>query len=722
MEGRPNSNRRPRADSTARFFAQWHRYKKLLRTCWWVPLLAMVLMMGVQWLLLQRAGRLYVSTGQMIVNVKLSIPSQNTYSEEFENFFGTQVTLMQSDSVFNRVSQRLLSAYPESLTERVDIQVGLAPKTSIFNLQAVGADPRYTQAYLQATMEEYINLKKDILANASSAAKSGIQGQLGQLALDLKKSKKDFLDFQSSNSVVFLQENGGNSAAAYLATLTKQLAEDQSELQLLKTLTLDENLERQQGVIVPAGSAAGASSSESDAAALSASIPASSTVINVASNKSSPAALDGIESGYLRTKQEILLLKAQRDDLARVLKPMHPDLIAINDEIASEERLLAIFQGQSQEQLKTQQHTLEVQVSELENQIEDWKLKALEASRKLADFDVLKENYLRLQAMYDQLQSSLQTLNVDSGTGQDSVTILEPATEALPVSSRTAKHLIMAALIGLFAGFGILVLRNRLDDRPASFFELEAQFDQPVLAQFPLLKPGDNKSGIPVLQLEDERHMLVEAYQNLRSALIYMNTPANHPRSIVITSASPDDGKSMVSTNLAITLAQSGARVLLVDADLRRGNLHEHFKVAAEPGLAEVLGQQCSWSEAVISTHVPNLSLLPCGACPRRPGSLFAMRTAKFLAEIAGHYDYYIFDTAPVMAADDVSCLAPHVDGLIMVIRAGYTSSRIARAALDLLHLRKVNVIGLVFNAVQTSGGQYYYYGDKEYYPREKVS
>ena len=108
---------------------------------------------------------------------------------------------------------------------------------------------------------------------------------------------------------------------------------------------------------------------------------------------------------------------------------------------------------------------------------------------------------------------------------------------------------------------------------------------------------------------------------------------------------------------------------------------------------------------------------MPCGTTPRHSHNLFA-NAGKFLAEIAGHYDYYIFDTAPVMVADDVLSLAPHVDGLIMVIRAGYTSGRITRAALDLLQLRRVNVIGLVFNAVHPKTSGFYYYRFKEYYPQ----
>jgi capsular exopolysaccharide synthesis family protein len=216
--------------------------------------------------------------------------------------------------------------------------------------------------------------------------------------------------------------------------------------------------------------------------------------------------------------------------------------------------------------------------------------------------------------------------------------------------------------------------------------------------------------------------MLVEAFRNLRSAFVYKDSLQNHPKSIVVTSAIPNDGKSMTAANLAITFAQTGARVLLVDGDLRRGVMHKLFSVAASPGLAEVLAKQCSFSQAVVPTLIPNLYLLPCGKPPRHPGGLFVTRAEEFLKEIAGQYDYYLFDTAPIMAADDVSNLAPHVDGLMMVIRAGFTPGRVAKAALDLLNLRKVKVTGLVFNAVRANAGEYYYYRYKEYYPENQAT
>jgi len=158
-----------------------------------------------------------------------------------------------------------------------------------------------------------------------------------------------------------------------------------------------------------------------------------------------------------------------------------------------------------------------------------------------------------------------------------------------------------------------------------------------------------------------------------------------------------------------------------VDADLRKGVLHRRFDLEAIPGLNEVLQHKTSWNEAVRPTSIPNLSLLPQGDFAENPGEMFLSTvTVELIKQLAAQFDYVIFDSAPVMAADDVASLSPHVEGVIFVIRANYTSGRVARAALDLLYQREVNVLGLVFNGVQTNGSEYYYYRYKEYYADRK--
>ena len=199
-----------------------------------------------------------------------------------------------------------------------------------------------------------------------------------------------------------------------------------------------------------------------------------------------------------------------------------------------------------------------------------------------------------------------------------------------------------------------------------------------------------------------------------------MDEKGKRPKILLLTSSVPNEGKSMTSSNLAITLASSGARVLLVDGDLRKGVQHNRFGLKPEPGFSEVLSQGAKWEEIVQPTVYPSLFVLARGAVTQRSSEYFISSiTEEFLREAAAKYDFVLLDTAPVMAADDVTSLAPHphVDGVVFVIRAEHTSARVARASLELLYNRQVKVLGLVFNAVRpTSVDYYYYYKYKDYY------
>jgi capsular exopolysaccharide synthesis family protein len=241
-----------------------------------------------------------------------------------------------------------------------------------------------------------------------------------------------------------------------------------------------------------------------------------------------------------------------------------------------------------------------------------------------------------------------------------------------------------------------------------------------MLGQIPREKKDSRGRGgnLPFVQPDDQRHPFVESYRNLRSSLLYMAAMGKGPHTLLVTSAVPNDGKSVTAANLAITLAMGGARVLLVDADLRKGTLHTRFNLQADTGLSDALSQNTDWRPGVKDTNVPNLRLLPRGATTQRSSELFIGPVMeKFLQETNKEYDYVLIDTAPVMAADDVTSLAPRVGGVIFVIRAEYTSARVARAALDMLYQRKARVLGLVFNSVRaTASDYYYYYRYKDYY------
>src|ERR1035437_3280833 len=703
-----------RSTSKAHFHARVSRYKNLLAEKWWVLVLGAVIGVAIQGALVWYEPPSFVSAGRMIVSIKLNIAEGSVYTEELSNFLGTQAALMQSGVVINRAHARVMARKPEVGMHPVGLKVSVLPKTTIFVLQASGRDPDYTQAFLQADMDEYITLKKEMRMQTSDTTVAGLTEEVMRLEKDLRKAEEELADFQSTNSVVFFQEQG-NYAGNYLAALNQRLAAQKSEYELLQMLTLDQTLTRQRerGEVLPVA----------NALPLDPSSPArqdgngTSPSAGDSTDQSAAAGGERTDTDYLKAKQQLLLLKAELQELGQYLKPKHPKVIAMKEELARREELLKIYRSQGEEQLQSRKAMLALEIQILEKEVKEWNASILAIQGKTADYQRLKANSQRIQALYDRLLATMQTLDVNKEISPESVTIMEKASPGFPDRADLSKRVAVGSLVGLGLAVALLFLLDRLDDRLNSFTELQDSFDEDVLGQVPREASGGSRKQPSLIEPEDTRHAFVEAYRNLRSSLLYMAETGDRPRTILVTSSVPNDGKSVTASNLAITLASAGSRVLLVDADLRKGALHERFGVPAEPGLAEVLSKGAAWETIVQATKFSNLFILPAGAFTANSSELFiGGATKRVVRDPAGKYDYVILDTVPVMAADDVTSLAPQVDGVLFVIRAVFTSARVARPSLESLYQRQVRVRGLVFNAVRQGSVDYYYYKYKDYY------
>jgi capsular exopolysaccharide synthesis family protein len=676
----------------AHVVSRLNRLKNLLTTKWWVPLLGIAIGLGIEGQLWRNEKPLYTSSGRMIVSIKLSIPEGSVYTEELNNFLGTQAALMQSGVVINRAYAGVASSFPDVPMKPVSLKVNVLPKTSIFLIQGTGDEPRYTQAFVQSCMEEYVNLKKDMRTQTSDTTIAGLTEEVLRLKKELLQCDEDMVSFQSSNSVVLLEEQG-SSAGGNLAGLNQRLTSLKYEYDLVQKLSLDQNLARQEGAVSP--------------------VPG----LSDASDSASTPGGQRMDSEYLKVKQEITLLKAEQEDMGQYLRPKHPKMVALSEEISRRERLLAIYRQQSADQLDDFRNSLKLQVENLQNEVTELEAKTLEIGRKTAEFQRLKANSQRIQALYDRLLATMQTLDVNKEISPESVNIMEKASTPYPERPDLRKKLMSGALIGLACALLLLVVIDRLDDSLNSLSEVADLFDENVLAQIPRESSLNSNGQMALLRPEDERHPFLEAYRSLRSSLLF-SEPGKIPKTILVTSSVPNDGKSITSANLAITLAISNSRVLLIDGDLRKGSQHSRFEVESGPGLSEALSQGIKWTELVRETKVSRLSLLPRGAATQYSSELFLSGAIDvLLKEAIAAYDYVIVDSAPVMAADDVTSLAPHVDGVLFVVRAEFTSARVAHAALESLYQRQVRVLGLVFNAIRTSSLDYYhYYKYKDYY------
>jgi polysaccharide biosynthesis transport protein len=358
-------------------------------------------------------------------------------------------------------------------------------------------------------------------------------------------------------------------------------------------------------------------------------------------------------------------------------------------------------------------------VQGVEEAIQGWEAKALDANRRMTEFERLKANVQRAQSLYDKLLDLLQSVDVNKSLGQESLSVLEPASTPIPAKLGLSKKLAIALVLGFALGLGIIYLLERMDDRVTSMTDLVVQFQEEVVGRVPDIRL---RRGEPMKLLTegDDRHMLAESYKNIRSSLMFMATGEVRPKTMVITSAIPDEGKSTVIGNLAQTLALAGSQVLLIDGDLRRGNLHKHFDVPLEPGMSDVLMRSTSAEEAIRAVQ-PNLSFMAAGkSCPY-PGELFLnASTDALLKQVASRFDFVLIDTPPVLATDDATSLAPKTDGVLFVVRESYSRSGLVKPALDQLYQRQVKVLGLIVNRANSSSKDYCYYKYREYYgPRE---
>lgn len=664
----------------------FQRYKYMLQNWWWIPLLTTAIGLGLQaWMVLSAPPK-YQSSGRLMVSGKIALPEGAVYSEEAANFFGTQLELLQSSEVARRADARVMALNPNLEKVPVNLFASILPKTSIFAVTAQGLQPQQTKAYLDAVMDEFIAYRRSMRSDKSDVTLSAITDQVVDLEKDLRKAEEELFNWQKENNLVFLQEEG-NSAGAYLAQLNRQLANLRTEYQLLETLSLEQNLERQNQL-----------------------------ENMVDGNKEGISAIMrgfGPASDYLKARQELQLLRAQYVELGINLKPRHPKMAELAQRIGLQERLMGIYQAQTSEQFASQMDSLRVQIESTEKGIKDWEVKALDLSRRLGEFERLKGEVERRKGLYERLLASVQSVDVNRNIDQDTINVMEYGSQPSVVRPDLGRALLMGGLGGFAVGLGILLLIGKLDDRYISVSELEAHSELDVVGLIPRLKASE----MHVLEENDKRHILVESFRNIRSSMLFMPAGDFNPKSFLISSAIPGEGKSTLAMDLAVTMALSGSKTLLVDGDLRRGRLNRHFAAKSEPGLAEVLKEMTPLDETIVETQIKNLHFMPRGKAMAAgteplPGAKFS----KLINTLHDKFDYVILDSCPVLAADDSSAMAPLVDAVFFVVRARFTSARLFIRSLKLLAVRGVIVRGLIYNCAEMGSSDYPYYQYKEYH------
>src|SRR5438309_10070706 len=207
----PADDRPASAPWSTAFFTRLHRYKALLQRRWWIPLLTICMGLFIQAWLIYQTPPSFQSMSKMMLAGKMNIAQSAVYSEDNVNFYGTQIQLMQSAEVRRSAEALVRSTHPELQPARVELAVTQRPRTSIFELQAIGSSPDYTQIYLNAVMQRYLDFKKGMREGQTHTFTTGITEQLIQVEKDLRAAEDEMLDFQKQNNIGFIQEEGNGT-------------------------------------------------------------------------------------------------------------------------------------------------------------------------------------------------------------------------------------------------------------------------------------------------------------------------------------------------------------------------------------------------------------------------------------------------------------------------------------------------------------------------------
>ena len=346
---------------------------------------------------------------------------------------------------------------------------------------------------------------------------------------------------------------------------------------------------------------------------------------------------------------------------------------------------------------------------------------ALQQEKDSIRYDQLMAEYQVLKDERDTIRDAITRAAITDDVSRSNVGIQAPAKVAdaeARVGPRRHLYVPLSFLGGLLLSIGLALLVELIDNRVRTPLQVIRNVQLPVLGTVPDRRedpPTHEIENLPQVTVEAPQSLMAESFRQLRTALMYSTD--TELKTLLVTSPRAGAGKTVVANNLAITLAQGGSRVLLIDANFRRSLVHRVFDLPNTVGLSSVLARLSSFDEAVQTTSVANLDALCCGPVPPSPGDLLGSEAMQnLLTEARGRYDSVILDGPPILIVSDAHVLCSMVDGAAMVVSCADTPRGVAIRGKRTLQTLKARVVGAVLNRIRATKGGYFREAYKSYY------
>jgi capsular exopolysaccharide synthesis family protein len=560
------------------------------------------------------------------------------------------------------------------------LQVSPVSKTRLVSISFRHHDPKMAEQVANAVAITFIKNNLTKRTGSSQNASNFLQKRLAELQFDINQAEQELINYAKAHEIISLTGEE-NTVAERLITLNKQL--------------LEAEFDRKQA--------------EAEYKVVKSGMPDDS-IPEVQSNKT------------IQTLQERLSsLKQKREELLSVYTEEWPEYKQVIQTIKQIEKDIQSEKGKIVNGIEIKYTTALEREKLLKTDFEKQMGTTLKQNENAINYKIKQQEIETKKELYKTILSQLKETDISASSDINNIIL---ATRAIVPKGEVSPQRSLAYIWTLFfssiVAFGIALLREHLNNKIKSVEDIDRFVKLPTLGSIPNFKaPQLLDGGTSIFDLPESN--AAEAYRHLRTSIIL--SPQKQNKIILVTSGQPEEGKTLTAINIAISLAHTGARTVIIEADLRKPNLHPLFQYDGPNGLTQYLSGYTSLENLIQETDIPNLSTIPLvGQRPMYPAELLGSpRMLELLKYLASTRDYVIIDTPPVLPFADAAILSAHADSVLVVVNAERSRREIVRRTCRILEDVRANILGIVLNNVAAPEISYdYSYRYK--YNRESAS
>jgi len=557
------------------------------------------------------------------------------------------------------------------------IQVTPIKESRVVEISFISPNPALSQQIVNSVAKAYQNETLEIKMNSSAIALKWMKEKAEEERLKLDQSEQKLQKYMKANDIVTV-ENKITVVPQKLADVGRQLTETETKRQELEATY------------------------------------AQIKKISLKSDKAENLPVIADNPAIQALRQQIQKAEQTIVELSKKYGPKHPAMIKAKDELKGLKNKKTTEIKRVADSVQNEYQLLLSQEKNLHNLLDTTKNQAQHLNEKFIQYNLLHREVESNRVLYDALVTKLKEQSVTEQTASVNVWVVEKANLPMrPAKPNKKLNIFLAFFLGLGGGIGLAFFIEYLDNTIKSPDEAEEKLGLSVLGIIPKLRKKEK--NIEFLVTKDSYSAIAESYKGIRTSLL-LSSADHPPRSILVTSMSQSEGKTMTAVSLALTIGQSDLNVLLIDCDLRKPRIHKVFSLHPSKGLSTFLAG-ASDMDVAITSQEHNLTIIPAGPIPPNPSELLSSSKFKeLLSFYQEQYDIVILDSPPLLPVTDSSIISQHADGTLIVSRSGQTTFEFLEKGIKILRERKARPLGIVINAADTTKGHYYYYGYSGYY------